>query len=60
MESSKLAAERIRQDVLRTLEAADDIGGPDVAEYVELMETLAKHCQRLADMATCYMPQRKN
>lgn len=51
MTSSEIVAKDIFNKVLAELNAADEICGPNVPEYIELMDSLAKHCQQLAQNA---------
>lgn len=51
MTSSEIISKDIFEKVLAELNAADEICGPDVPEYIELMDSLANHCQKLAQNA---------
>lgn len=42
------AADRIRDDVLFAMQAAEEIGGPEGAEYIGLMFAIAEEAQRRA------------
>lgn len=48
---SEAAADRIKQATLAALQDADEIGGPDFPEYIELMRSLAAECERRAQVA---------
>lgn len=48
---SRAIAELIRLRVLAAMQDADEIGGPDPAEYVDLMRAIAAEATRCAD--TC-------
>lgn len=48
---SQLAARKVESEVMETLQAADEIGGPDWREYAEMMDRLAAVCKLRAETA---------
>jgi hypothetical protein len=54
---SEIIAAHIRAKTLNALQDADEIGGPDHADYVSLMVSLAAECQRRAQTAREQDPQ---
>jgi hypothetical protein len=49
--ASKIVAMRIKASALRELQAADELGGPDFSEYIELMEEMSFECKTRANTA---------
>lgn len=49
--SSQVVAKRIMHAVLDALQDADELGGPDRPEYIELMDMLAAECRKRAQTA---------
>jgi hypothetical protein len=54
---SEIIAAHIRAKTLNALQDADEIGGPDRADYIHLMESIAKECLRRAETAREQDPQ---
>jgi hypothetical protein len=50
-EQSRMRAGRIKFCVLSALQQADEIGGPEYPEYIELMEEVSKYCAESATNA---------
>lgn len=48
--SEKIAAD-IYRDAMQALDAAEELGGPDVPEYVALMRAIAEEALRRAESA---------
>jgi hypothetical protein len=46
-------AKAIYNDVIDSLQAAEEIGGPEAEDYIHLMTQLAEECQRRADVYQC-------
>lgn len=57
--SSTARARQIAQNVLNALQDADEIGGPDRAEYIEMMENLARICAIRAATARVTAPEQE-
>lgn len=57
--ASQTIANALAQRVIDTLQAADEIGGPDRPEYIGMMENLARLCMLRAATARANAPEQE-
>ena len=57
--SSKARADHIARQVLDVLQAADEIGGPERREYIDMMQNLARICAIRAATAQVTSPEQE-
>lgn len=55
--ASRSIAQRIESRALNELQAADEIGGPSVPDYIRMMRRVAAECTRRAEVATRLLPE---
>jgi len=48
---SRMIADRIAAEVIEALQTAEEMHGPDLPDYVHLMDTLARLCALRAEVA---------
>ena len=48
---TQVNTDQIKQAVFEAMQDAEELGGPELPEYIELMEAIAQECRQRADNA---------